>query len=66
MSGYDYTIKGIGVIEWEPTKSLIGISEPIAHPKNCKTECSYGRDKAFCYPCMAKILNERRAMARKG
>ncbi len=65
MYGYEYTLENMGVIEREPTKSIIGISEPIAHPKNCKTECSYGRDKAFCFPCMAKILNEHRAMTRK-
>lgn len=41
--------------------SAIGMKEPVAHPKNCKTECPYGYDRAFCFPCMAKIMSEHRA-----
>ncbi|MBE5826984.1 MULTISPECIES: hypothetical protein [unclassified Butyrivibrio] len=29
-------------------------------PQNCKTPCSYGTGKPFCYPCMAKIMDEHR------
>lgn len=38
--------------------------ERIPHPCNCKTECPYGYGKAFCFPCMAKIMSEHNA-ARK-
>ena len=41
--------------------SVIGKKEPLAHPCNCKTECPYGYGKAFCFPCMAKIMAEHRA-----
>ncbi len=44
---------------------VVGRGEPIAHPCNCKTECSYGYNRAFCFPCMAKILNEHRAAKNK-
>lgn len=30
----------------------------LEHPVNCKTECPYGYARAFCYPCMAKIMEE--------
>ncbi|MBR6484188.1 MAG: hypothetical protein IKT14_04150 [Clostridiales bacterium] len=42
-------------------RSAIGQREPLAHPKNCRTECPYGRGRAFCFPCMAKIVFEHRA-----
>ena len=42
------------------TTSIIGKKEPLPHPKNCKTECPYGYGKAFCFPCMAKIMAETR------
>ncbi len=38
--------------------SVIGKKEPLPHPCNCKTECPYGYGKAFCFPCMAKIMSE--------
>lgn len=41
--------------------SCTGKKEPIAHPKNCKTECSYGYGRAFCFPCMAKIMADHKA-----
>ena len=41
--------------------SVICKKEPLAHPCNCKTECPYGYGKAFCFPCMAKIMAEHRA-----
>jgi len=46
------------------SRSVIGQKEPLAHPKNCKHECPYGYGRAFCWPCMAKILADHRA-ARK-
>ena len=39
----------------------INKKDQISHPKNCKNECPYGRDRAFCFPCMAKILAEHKA-----
>jgi len=39
--------------------------EPIAHPQNCKTECPCGYNKAFCFPCYAKIMKEHRAAKNK-
>lgn len=44
--------------------SVMGKKEPLAHPQNCSTECPYGYGRAFCFPCMAKIMSEHRA-ARK-
>ncbi|MCR5461062.1 MAG: hypothetical protein K6F51_14405 [Acetatifactor sp.] len=44
--------------------SIITNSETLPHPCNCKTECPYGYGKAFCFPCMAKIMSEHNA-ARK-
>ncbi len=34
--------------------------ERLSHPQNCKTECPYGRDRAFCFPCYKKIVEEQR------
>lgn len=45
----------------ENYSSVIGKKMPLAHPCNCKTECPYGYDRAFCFPCMAKIMAEFRA-----
>ncbi len=44
--------------------SVLGKPIPNAHPSNCKHECPYGKDRAFCFPCYVKIMNEHRA-ARK-
>lgn len=44
----------------EYSSSVVGRGEPVAHPANCRTECPYGRDRAFCFPCMAKILSEQK------
>ena len=41
--------------------SVIGQKEPLAHPKNCHSECPYGHGRAFCFPCMAKIMSEHSA-----
>ena len=45
--------------------SVVGMPEPIAHPVNCKHECPYGHDRAFCFPCYAKIMAEHRAKQNK-
>lgn len=29
-------------------------------PHNCKTPCPYGNGTTFCFPCMAKIMDEHR------
>ena len=55
----DYSLlKTMGVIEAKPVTSVIGKKEPIAHPTNCRIQCSYGTGKTFCYPCMKLILAE--------
>lgn len=36
----------------------MGQKEPLNHPANCKNECPYGYDKAFCFPCYKKIMSE--------
>ena len=46
--------------------SVVGQPEPIAHPQNCKHECPYGHNKAFCFPCYAKIMEEHRTAKNKG
>ena len=45
--------------------SVIGKKEPLPHPQNCKTECPYGYGRAFCFPCMAKIMAEHNAAKKK-
>ena len=34
---------------------------PIDHPKNCAHECPYGYDRAFCFPCYKKNMEEHNA-----
>lgn len=41
--------------------SVLGKKIPNAHPCNCKQECPYGKDRAFCFPCMKNIMEEHRA-----
>ncbi|MBQ6409413.1 MAG: hypothetical protein IJJ64_15435 [Butyrivibrio sp.] len=45
-------------------KRFVGTMDPIPtaglKPHNCKTPCPYGNGKTFCFPCMAKIVNEHR------
>lgn len=41
--------------------SPLGKKEPLNHPKNCKHECCYGFNRAFCWPCMKKIMEEHNA-----
>ena len=38
--------------------SPMGRGEGTAHPKNCRHECPYGKGKAYCFPCMKKIMGE--------
>lgn len=49
--------RGKGAPRFSPN---IGAKEPLAHPCNCKHECPYGYNKAFCFPCMAKIMADHR------
>ena len=58
MNEYEI-LKVMGVIQKRPATSIMGKKEPVAHPCNCKTECSYGYGRSFCFPCMAKIMSER-------
>lgn len=37
---------------------IIGGRIPVPQPENCKTHCPYGYGKAFCFPCMKKILGQ--------
>ena len=57
MGGKYNTLKNMGVIGDKPITSVLGKKEPIAHPVNCRTECPYGKGKAFCFPCMKKIMS---------
>ena len=41
--------------------SCVGKKEQLAHPCNCKNECPYGYGRAFCFPCMARIMTSHRA-----
>lgn len=45
----------------EAYNPIIGKKEPLSHPVNCKNECPYGYDRAFCFPCMLKIQREMKA-----
>ncbi len=47
-----------------PARTALGQPLPVEHPRNCKHECPYGHDRAFCFPCMAKIMGEHRAANR--
>ena len=46
-------------------KNRTGVKPPVSHPQNCKKECPYGYDKAFCFPCYKKLMEEMRGK-RKG
>ena len=46
-------------------KNRTGAKPPVSHPQNCKEECPYGYDKAFCFPCYKKLMEEMRSK-RKG
>ena len=39
-------------------KNRTGAKPPVNHPQNCKEECPYGYDKAFCFPCYKKLMEE--------
>jgi hypothetical protein len=45
-------------------RAVSGIMDPIPtgnlKPHNCKTPCPYGNGTTFCFPCMAKIMEEKR------
>ena len=39
---------------------------PVEYPRNCSdVGCPYGRDRAFCFPCYARILDEHREAKRQ-
>ena len=38
---------------------------PRSHPQNCPTECPYGYDRAFCFPCYKRLLLKTRTCQRK-
>lgn len=42
-------------------KSAKAVYPPINHPANCREECPYGYNRAFCFPCYRKIMEEHRA-----
>ena len=48
----------MGAVGAKTSSSVIGRGEPLAHPVNCRSECPYGLGRAFCYPCMKKIMSE--------
>ncbi len=58
MSTSYSTLRNMGVIGSRPVTSVLGKKEPTAHPSNCRYECPYGKGKAFCFPCMKKIMFE--------
>ncbi len=59
MSADNNSLKTNGVTG-ENQSSVLGRREPLAHPCNCKKECPYGYNRAFCFPCYAKIMAEHR------
>lgn len=60
MSAEFNKIKAMGVTG-SYADSCMGKKEPLPHPHNCKTECPYGYGRAFCFPCMAKIMANHKA-----
>ena len=55
---YSYNVARTTGVYGGYERSPIGQKEPLNHPKNCKCECPYGYDKAFCFPCYKKIMAE--------
>ena len=49
----------------QPYTSAIGKEAPAANPVNCRVKCPYGHDRAFCFPCYKKIMEEHRAAKKK-
>ena len=60
MSAEFNKIKAMGVTG-SYTASCMGKKEPLPHPCNCQKECPYGYGRAFCFPCLAKIMTSHRA-----
>ena len=56
---YEY-MRALQIEDWDDPDLVIH-RERAPHPCNCKTECPYGYGKAFCFPCMAKIMQEHNA-----
>ncbi|MBQ9301806.1 hypothetical protein [Butyrivibrio sp.] len=42
------------------SRDLNPIPQGNMKPQNCKTPCPYGNGRTFCFPCMAKIMEEHR------
>ena len=57
----EYNVMKTTGVTGENYSSVIGKKMPLAHPCNCKHECPYGKDRAFCFPCMQNIMDEFRA-----
>ena len=64
MSAQYNALKTTGVTG-EFDSSAIGRKEPLAHPQNCATECPHGYGRAFCFPCIAKIVSEHNAVKKQ-
>ncbi len=58
MSVQHNILRSTGVYGGGNNVSAINMKEPVAHPVNCKHECPYGYDKAFCFPCYKKIMSQ--------
>ena len=43
-------------VYYEESKN--GNKPPVSHPHNCRSECPYGHDKSFCFPCYKKLMEE--------
>ena len=44
------------------SRDLNPIPQGNMRPHNCKTPCPYGNGRTFCFPCMAKIMDEHRKL----
>ena len=58
----DYDVYVHSELVMESVPEPVDRKSLISHPVNCKSECPYGRDRAFCFPCMKKILEEHKAL----
>lgn len=50
-----YIVKNTTVVYGVRHEPITG-KAPISHPKNCREECPYGYDRAFCFPCYKKLM----------
>ena len=61
----EYNVKQVSTGQIVAT-GVASVGSQIAHPQNCKTECPYGRNRAFCFPCMLRFLVNRRKEGKYG